>query len=495
MSNRRQTAFDSIGREIAYDITPLDTNGNIDPSNGKIGFISIGMSNTSQEFSVFKFRADADARKNSKVTIVNCAQGGQTAEKIIDTTNNNFWDVARQQIRNARITDNQVQVAWLKEANINPKGAFPIHAEALKDQLKQIVAIAKGYFPNLKLVYVSSRIYAGYGPNGINPEPFAYESGFSVKWLVEDLMDEGSDPWVAWGPYLWANGTKPRIDGLTYSRSDLSSDGIHPSDAGRAKVATQLMDFFLYDVTTKPWFRAQQFQEGKFCDSAYITSAVISDTGVFPGELMLQFQNESPTWWAYPILHCTLEPNPYFTSDTNMNVVSIFQGDNEFSDGTTDYPVQLSQSADLDEVPDTFQLRGVATIQFHDEQNSRFDTCTFRFSLAPGHLATSLSEQGNKCAGRRSNGETGRRGLSISPNPVSAILSIDRNENVVEAGDLISIEVVSAEGVVAFAKHVESNSLSSPITHIDVSAIPIGTYSVRATFINGVSISRVTVLR
>ena len=59
-------------------IQPLDTNG--EPSkDGKIVLISLGMSNTTQEFSQFKKIADAEPNKSPSVVIVDCAQNGQGA--------------------------------------------------------------------------------------------------------------------------------------------------------------------------------------------------------------------------------------------------------------------------------------------------------------------------------------------------------------------------------------------------------------------------------
>jgi hypothetical protein len=82
-------------------------------------------------------------------------------------------------------------------------------------------------YPNLKLVFVTSRIYGGYAQNPapdnaagcLNPEPFAYEEGFAVQRLIvaqidRTITDHAGDvrypesaPWVDWGPYLWASGT------------------------------------------------------------------------------------------------------------------------------------------------------------------------------------------------------------------------------------------------------------------------------------------------
>jgi hypothetical protein len=124
--------------------------------------------------------------------------------------------------------------------------------------------LLKSKFPNLKLVYLTSRIYAGYANSNLNPEPFAWFTGWTVKRLIEDQLNgdaalnyAGSSPsaaWLAWGPYLWAQGATPRSDGLTWIPSDFQSDGTHPSNAGRQKVAQKLLEFFSTDATTRPWF-------------------------------------------------------------------------------------------------------------------------------------------------------------------------------------------------------------------------------------------------
>ena len=42
-----------------------------------------------------------------------------------------------------------------------------------------ILNMAKERYPNLRVAYLSSRIYAGYATTPLNPEPYAYESAFS----------------------------------------------------------------------------------------------------------------------------------------------------------------------------------------------------------------------------------------------------------------------------------------------------------------------------
>ncbi len=123
-----------------------------------------------------------------------------------------------------------------------------------------------GRYPNLRIAYLSSRIYAGYAVTPLNPEPYAYETAFAVKWLIADQIAGKPElnfdsrrgnirsPWLAWGPYLWTDGVKGRKDGLVWRREDLGEDGTHPSPSGRAKVARMLLDFLKSDPTARAWF-------------------------------------------------------------------------------------------------------------------------------------------------------------------------------------------------------------------------------------------------
>lgn len=226
------------------------------PVAGKIVVLSIGMSNTTQEWSAFMQLANADARKSPTVTLVDGAQGGQDAEAVKNPAAA-FWQVVEQRLRTAGGTVAQVQVVWLKEAIAGPREQFPADAKRLQVDLEAIHGILGSRFPNLHLIYVSSRTYAGYASTQLNPEPYAYQSGFAVKWLVLDrIAGKLRGPWAGWGPYLWTNGTKGRVDGLTWDCSDTRDDGTHPSETGRRKVAQLLLNFFTSDPTAKTWFVA-----------------------------------------------------------------------------------------------------------------------------------------------------------------------------------------------------------------------------------------------
>ncbi len=252
----------AAGLSLAQQVVPLDTNGRPHPA-GSIVLLSIGMSNCTQEYSRFKAIADTFAGKNPRVIIVDGAQGGQTAS-VIAVPTAGFWTEIENRLRTAGVRAQQVQAVWLKEANGGPTTGFPGYAQDLRDDLRTIVRSLPARYPNLKMVYLSSRIYAGYATTTLNPEMYAYESGFSVKWLIEQQIagDTGlayapparRAPWLAWGPYLWANGTHPRADGLIWEKGDLGGDGTHPSSAGQTKVAMMLLNFMATDTTTRGWF-------------------------------------------------------------------------------------------------------------------------------------------------------------------------------------------------------------------------------------------------
>jgi len=171
--NTRPVAHESGGIQQALAVRPLDSSGQ--PSaTGKYVLLSIGMSNTTQEFSAFKPIADADPRKNPNLVIVDGAQGAQDANDW-NNPNSNTWSNVSTRLSQAGVTAQQVQVVWLKQqfaGDILP--TFPADAARLRDVLRGIVLIAKTKYPNLRVLYVSSRIYGNY--NGPLRGKGAYET-------------------------------------------------------------------------------------------------------------------------------------------------------------------------------------------------------------------------------------------------------------------------------------------------------------------------------
>ncbi len=261
----RPAVYESLGLQQAGLVQALDANGNPSAS-GRIVFLSVGMSNTTQEFSAFLPLAQADPLRNPQVQPVDGAVGGKTAA-LIASQPDQYWPLVDQRLQAANATAAQVQVIWLKEADSNPTQPFPDHAQALQAEIETVIRQAQSRFPNLRIVYLSSRIYAGYATSTLNPEPYAYEGAFAVKWLIEKQIfgisqvspGPAAFPWVAWGPYLWADGLDARSDGLTWACADVrDTDGTHPSESGQKKVAAMLLDFLHSDSTARVWYLKRQ---------------------------------------------------------------------------------------------------------------------------------------------------------------------------------------------------------------------------------------------
>ncbi|MFZ0545795.1 MAG: hypothetical protein WAM60_10185 [Candidatus Promineifilaceae bacterium] len=247
------------GIAAAQNIQPLNQQGQPDEA-GKIIFLSLGMSNTKQSFK--QFMKISRSEKDRNVALVNGAQGGYDAPRIADPESD-FWTKLDSQLTRRNLSPLQVQVIWLMEATANETAPFPQDAQELQSYLRDIVLTVKDRYPNVKIIYLSSRAYGGYAGQGApSPEPWAYEGGFAVKWLIESQI-EGKDPaltysnspWLAWGPYTWADGLHPRSDGLTWSCNDFENDGVHPAPSGELKIANLLLNFFDNNPTTK-WFPA-----------------------------------------------------------------------------------------------------------------------------------------------------------------------------------------------------------------------------------------------
>jgi len=211
----------------------------------------------------------------------------------------------------------------------NCLSSSPFHACILMGEIAQITRNlftpppGDNYKPfnNVQQVFVHSRISGAYakpihGESPLNPEPYAYESGHAMKWLiqaqVDDVNNPGSSsfpgpldynrhdaPWMDWGAYMWAADTRVPCENcpipgtanidhppLTWvqetsaheplpfefcesgqqcdfqavsgSGATQHPDNTHPSQCGRSKVADEMMYFFCNSPYTVPWFTASR---------------------------------------------------------------------------------------------------------------------------------------------------------------------------------------------------------------------------------------------
>ncbi len=276
------------GLQAARLVQPLDADGGASDA-GKIVLMSIGFSNATQEWCTDNVQADggppcyawtftgqalADPQVDkSHLVIVDGARGSQTSVLWANPADSNWNRVRDERLAPLGLTEKQVQVLWIKFANGQPMTPLPAansDTYVLQAQVGAIVRNAKARYPSLKQVFLASRIYAGWANTPLNPEPYAYEGGLAVKWAIEAQirqantgmvdarsgnLDYGSvAAWMAWGPYLWADGLSPRSDGLVWPRTDFAADGTHPSMSGQQKVGGLLLNFFKQSPFTRCWF-------------------------------------------------------------------------------------------------------------------------------------------------------------------------------------------------------------------------------------------------
>jgi uncharacterized protein (TIGR03382 family) len=274
-NNTRPGAHDAAGLAIASSLQPLDAAGNPDSVNGKLVMASLGLSNTTQESQAFISLLASQTDLNPRFQFVDGAQGSQTTVNWKNPSDN-VWTVFANRLSAAGVTGSQLQVVWMKvvlPAGQYPGNGFVSDNEWLAEEMKAVVLVLKQKYPAVQMMFLSSRIYAGYASTNLHPEPSAYEHGFAVKWLIEQQINGDASvaytgatppsPWLAWGPYLWADGLGSdnapggipgRSDGLEWACSEYQNDGTHPGPAAEAKVAQMLLDFFEADTTTQ-WFR------------------------------------------------------------------------------------------------------------------------------------------------------------------------------------------------------------------------------------------------
>jgi hypothetical protein len=229
--------------------------------------------------------ADPTVNKHSLV-IVNGAADGQDAPAWTSPASPNYERIKTARLSPLGLSENQVEAVWVKLDDAKPRSASlpadSADAYTFLSNLGQVLRALRVRYPNLELVFLSSRAYAGYATSAIdstidlNREPYAYEEGFSVRWAIESQINEmrglpadsraGSlnyakkaAPLIVWGPYLWADGATPRTDGFSWNRTDFEEDGLHPSQNGESKVGFTLLEFFKNSPYTKCWFMANQY--------------------------------------------------------------------------------------------------------------------------------------------------------------------------------------------------------------------------------------------
>jgi len=264
------------GINIAQDMRPLDQNGVVDVENGALVWMSAGYSNI-QQVTCNGFNEDSFGDEcldwtiigrlsqmplRHQVKLVNGAYKGKSLPYWSGKFNENY-DRVHDLLSENGLSEKQVQSIWFAPVNKYPQLSLP-NSEAdyynIIVQLGATLRLMKQRYSSLKQVLLSSRVYAGYGTSALNPEPYAYESGFAVSYVINAQIQQmrngiidplvgdlnyltGVAPFIDWMAYYWGDAIIPRNkDGVAWYSHDFQNDGIHPSSSGEAKMARLVVE-------------------------------------------------------------------------------------------------------------------------------------------------------------------------------------------------------------------------------------------------------------
>jgi len=295
-SNTDNPNHAAAGAAIARSIVPLGPDGAADPVNGKIVYTYIGISLTYLDWWVgspnpdvatkdsFNYRALHLPNINPKLSLPYAIKG----EKVYNWTDptSSFWPDMINILAQQGVTPAQVQVLWAftpgnaslwnTEGGVRPGpdgNSFPRNAELQRDGTVRMLHAILQYFPNTKIVYLSSKHFAwSTNPDGsLVWEPFSHDSAWGTKWAIEQQINGDpalnydpakgpvTSPWITWGPYFWTDAGTPRAyDGLTWTCPEdvnvLNNDFSHQSPAGIYLQAGMLLNQMMNDPSAMPWF-------------------------------------------------------------------------------------------------------------------------------------------------------------------------------------------------------------------------------------------------
>lgn len=255
------------GKTIAKGIKPLDGDGNVNYGDGVVLFAGFGPSVPGHIYGkvVEHIRTPSiNYDLNPCLDAINlCVGGKDIGYATDDSTTEDYWELLVQKVYDVGYTPEQVQIGWMY---FNTKGltvppVFP--DKSLETMELDILFInrAKEFFPNLKIVYWSSRHFGGYADTDIVEyyslaEPTSYQNSWTVKWLIEAqinnteprLQYKGANPkspYILWGPNFWCDGDIKRFyDNKKYT-CELSfdaDDGYHLSDQQDSKDGLDILD-------------------------------------------------------------------------------------------------------------------------------------------------------------------------------------------------------------------------------------------------------------
>lgn len=264
------------GKTIAKGIKPLDGDGNVNFGDGVVLVAGFGPSVPGHIYNKFVDHVRTPSEKydmNPCMDAINlCVGGKDISYPTADSLFEDYWEGLVQKVYDVGYTPEQVQIGWMY---FNAKGliappVFPTQSLNMVESYIQFINKAKEFFPNLKIMYISSRHWGGYADTTLAEfyslaEPSSYQNSWTVKWTVETqinmtdtrLQYKGANskaPYILWGPNFWCDGEAKRMWDDEKYICELSfdeDDGYHLSDQQDSKDALDILDVMYYGEVGK----------------------------------------------------------------------------------------------------------------------------------------------------------------------------------------------------------------------------------------------------
>ena len=231
-------------------LAQLDAIANTLANDSQVVVLSLGMSmqqNASTGFINNGYTSGGNV--NPAFRFVNGAIGSK--QQNWTSAGASVWNRGLTALSQQGLSANDVDVVLYHNAWAGPSSEpFPQHAITMKNSAQITMGLIQDKYPNVQMILVANRHYA-LSPNSKHPEPWAYEEGFSWKWLIEDRINCVSScgvpiAWYAdqWVPE-WANQPQYYV-----------SDGLHLASAGQAASAAIWYSYFSTLSYIAPWYLA-----------------------------------------------------------------------------------------------------------------------------------------------------------------------------------------------------------------------------------------------
>jgi hypothetical protein len=163
---------------------------------------------------------------NPNMIVVNGAIGSNQ-QRWADPENA-VWDRGTQALASVGKTEAEVDVVIYGNAWSGPSSLpFPDHATNMLNSITGTMGTIADKYPNTQLILVTNRHYA-LSSTSKHPEPWAYEEGFSWKWLIENRIDctANCGTHIAWLADEW-------IPSWASHPEYYAADGLHLAGAGQ----------------------------------------------------------------------------------------------------------------------------------------------------------------------------------------------------------------------------------------------------------------------